>query len=96
MAQDGKENVVHVFVENRGSSLAFLAHLQIAKAKNDEDVVPIFWDDNYVSLLPGEKRELSARFEAANAGAGNLVLTVDGWNVAAASLVLGGGEKGKR
>ena len=55
--------------------------------------MPIFWDDNYVSLLPGEKRELTARFDAANAGDANLVLTVDGWNVAAASTPLAGKEK---
>jgi len=90
--KDGKETVVHVAVENPSSSLAFLAHLRIARAKGDEDVVPIFWDDNYVSLLPGEKRELSARFETAKGG-GDLVLTVDGWNVTASSTPLGG--KGK-
>jgi len=88
ITQEGKEKTVHVFVENPSSSVAFLARLRIAEAKGDDDVVPIFWDDNYVSLMPGEKRELSARFDAAHAGAGNLVLTVDGWNVVAASIPL--------
>jgi exo-1,4-beta-D-glucosaminidase len=85
---DGKEKVVHAFVENPSSSVAFMVHVRIASAKDDRDVVPIFWDDNYVSLLPGEKRELSAHFEAANAGDDDLVLTVDGWNVAATSIAL--------
>jgi exo-1,4-beta-D-glucosaminidase len=93
VTQEGKEKIVHVFVENRGSSVAFLAHLRIAKAKGGDDLVPIFWDDNYVSLMPGEKRELSAHFDAAKAGAGNLVLTVDGWNVVAASTPLDAKEK---
>jgi exo-1,4-beta-D-glucosaminidase len=93
VTQEGKEKIVHVFVENPGSSVALLAHLRIAKAKADDDVVPIFWDDNYISLMPGEKRELSARFDAAKAGAGNLMLAVDGWNVVTASTPLDAKEK---
>ena len=88
MSQDGRDRVVHAFVENPSSSLAFLVHLRVAKARDGEDVVPIFWDDNYFSLLPGEKRQLSARFMSANAGGGDLVLTVDGWNVGTATIPL--------
>jgi exo-1,4-beta-D-glucosaminidase len=55
--------------------------------------VPIFWDDNYFPLVPGEKRQLGARFESAKAGDGNLVLTVDGWNVATTSNPLAVKEK---
>ena len=91
--RSGKEHVVHAFVENPSSSLAFMVHLRVAQARDGEDVVPIFWDDNYFSLLPGEKREVSARFESAKARSGNLVLTVDGWNVATASSPLAVKEK---
>ena len=88
LSQEGNESVVCVAVENPSSSLAFMVHLRVTKPGSDEDVVPIFWDDNYVSLLPGEKRELSAQFETGMNNTGGLVLTVDGWNVAPASLPL--------
>ncbi len=91
VAQDGKDRVVHAFVENPGSSLAFMVHVRIANA-DGSDLVPIFWDDNYVSLLPGEKRELTARFDSTEGG-DNLLLTVDGWNVAASSNPLAAPEK---
>ena len=93
IVQEGKEKVVRAFVENPSSSLAFMVHVRVATAKGDEDVVPIFWDDNYVSLLPGENRELTARFEAANGGDGELVLTVDGWNVGQSSNGLAAEKK---
>ena len=93
ITHEGKEDIVHAYVENPSSSLAFMVHVRVARAKDDEDVVPIFWDDNYVSLLPGENRDLTARFETAHAGGGGLVLTVDGWNVAAASSPLTGKDK---
>jgi len=94
MSQEGKERVVHAFVENPSSSLAFMVHLRVARTSDAEDVVPIFWDDNYFPLLPGEKRQLSARFESAKDNGGNLMLAVDGWNVVAASnpLTFNGGH----
>jgi exo-1,4-beta-D-glucosaminidase len=93
ITQEGKEKVVHAFVENPSSSLAFMVHVRVAQQRDDADVAPIFWDDNYVSLLPGENRELTARFSAANAGDGGFVLTVDGWNVVASSSPLTAKEK---
>src|SRR5262249_25070599 len=46
VAQEGKEKVVHAWIENPTSSLAFMVHARVANA-NDDDVVPILWDDNY-------------------------------------------------
>jgi exo-1,4-beta-D-glucosaminidase len=71
---------VHAVVQNPSSNLAFMVHLRLANSKNGEDIVPIFWDENYFSLLPGEKREVSAHF-AGLATAAGAVLVVDGWNV---------------
>ena len=93
ITQDGKEKVVHAFVENPSSSLAFMVHVRVAKEKDDADVVPILWDDNYVSLLPGENRELTARFQAANAGEDGLTLSVDGWNVPTSSIPIAAKDK---
>jgi len=78
-SREGASQVIHAFVQNQGANLAFMIHLRLAN-KNGEDVVPIFWDDNYFSLLPGEKREVRARFDAAKSGT-EPVLTLDGWNV---------------
>jgi exo-1,4-beta-D-glucosaminidase len=85
LSREGKEAVLHVFVENPSASLAFMVHLRVANGSSGEDVAPIFWDDNYVSLMPLEKRKLSARFESDKNHGDGLVLTVDGWNVVAAS-----------
>jgi exo-1,4-beta-D-glucosaminidase len=68
-----------------------MVHVRVANA-NGDDVVPIFWDDNYVSLLPGEKRELTAHFDSAQAADDKFVLTTDGWNVPASSAALEAAE----
>ena len=40
-------------VENPGKSLAFFVHLKVNQA-GGEEVLPVIWQDNYFSLLPGE------------------------------------------
>ena len=49
-----------VTLENRSNALAFLVHLAVRKGPGGEEVLPVIWEDNYVTLLPGERRELTA------------------------------------
>lgn len=50
----GAEMTTHVTVENPSTHLAFMVHLQVNKGKDGEEVLPVLWEDNYFSLLPGE------------------------------------------
>jgi beta-galactosidase/beta-glucuronidase len=43
-------------------------------------VLPVYWSDNYVSLMPGERRTVTAEFDAASAGQGALHVAVRAWN----------------
>jgi exo-1,4-beta-D-glucosaminidase len=61
------------------SGLAFQIGLR-ALGEHDEPVVPAFWSDNYVSLLPGESRTLSVR-SSSHGGARISAIQVTGWNV---------------
>jgi exo-1,4-beta-D-glucosaminidase len=66
-----------VTLTNRGNSIAFFMRLQVIDRKGDE-ILPVFWEDNYVTLLPGESRTLIAKYRPS--GAARVV--VSGWNVA--------------
>jgi exo-1,4-beta-D-glucosaminidase len=72
---------VHALVQNPSSDIAFMVHLRFANSKTGEDIVPIFWDENYFSLLPGEEREVTAQFAPSALVGADAVLVVDGWNV---------------
>jgi len=78
----GSKTSVRVTVRNPSGSLAFMVHLRIGKAGSAEDVTPIFWSDNYFSLLPGEQREVTASYEATDLDDKAAVLEVDGYNIA--------------
>ena len=71
-----------VSLENPSKALAFLVHLAVRKGPGGEEVLPVLWEDNYVTLLPGEKRELTATYAPKDLGAATPVVTVDGWNIA--------------
>jgi exo-1,4-beta-D-glucosaminidase len=70
-----------VSLENPGPALAFFVHLAVRKGAGGEEVLPVLWDDNYLTLLPGEKREIAARYAASGLGDTTPVVTLDGWNV---------------
>jgi exo-1,4-beta-D-glucosaminidase len=77
-----------VSVRNPGSSIAFMVHLRVTKGKGGEDLTPILWSDNYFSLLPGEEKEVTARYESSDLEGKAAILEVDGYNVAAQSAEL--------
>jgi exo-1,4-beta-D-glucosaminidase len=80
------EIAARVTLENTGSGLAFLVRLRLLKGKDGAEVLPIFFDDNYLSLLPGEKREIIVHVRKSDLGRAKPVLAVDGFNVAPIQL----------
>ena len=48
--------------------------------------MPIFWSDNYFSLLPGEERVVSASYDASGLDGKAAVLVVDGYNVVSSAV----------
>jgi exo-1,4-beta-D-glucosaminidase len=77
----GEESITHVTVENPGKSLAFFVRLKVNHGLRGEEVLPVVWEDNYISLLPGEKRELTATYRTSELGTGKPAVEVTGWNV---------------
>jgi exo-1,4-beta-D-glucosaminidase len=80
-AAQGEDEVTHVTLKNPSSNLAFFVHLEIRKGNDGGDVHPIRWEDNYVSLMPGETRELAAAYSQSDLAGAKPVVRMDGWNV---------------
>jgi exo-1,4-beta-D-glucosaminidase len=79
----GKSSEMVVTVENQSSGIAFMVHARVTQGRDGEDLTPIFWSDNYFSLLPGEQRTVTARWDPSNLAGKQPVLIVDGYNLAA-------------
>ena len=67
-------------VSNPTKTLAFMVHLRLVKS-DGEDVIPAFFEDNFVSLMPGESRYLAVFYRAVDLGNTPAHLEVSGWNV---------------
>ncbi|MCX7048905.1 MAG: hypothetical protein NTX50_25890, partial [Candidatus Sumerlaeota bacterium] len=87
----GDEKLVRVRLENPTGHLAFFIQLALTKGMGGAggvsgaggaEILPVLWDDNYFSLLPGETRELTARLNAHDLGGDEkITLEVGGWNI---------------
>ena len=65
-----------VLINNRSDVIALGLELNLAD-KGGRTLLPVFWEDNYVSLLPGEERCLTVRARGEDVP----VVKVKGWNV---------------
>jgi exo-1,4-beta-D-glucosaminidase len=74
------EKTARVMLENPTQHLALFVRLALKQGDDGNEISPIYWNDNCVTLLPGAKKELTAKFSVQNAGDKAPVLVVDGWN----------------
>jgi hypothetical protein len=73
---------VVVSLKNAGNVAALETKLTLLKADGTR-VLPAYYSDNYVSLLPGEAREVAVEYPT-DGGASQV--GVRGWNVPAAAV----------
>ena len=76
------ENIrVRVDLKNTGTAAALANKLTLLNAGDGSRILPAYYTDNYVSLLPGESREIEIEYPAKSAmGAAQVALR--GWNLA--------------
>ncbi len=84
--EQGSKVGSRVSVRNPSGSIAVMVHLRVTKGKSGEDLTPIFWSDNYFSLLPGEEKEVMANYDPADLQGQQAAVEVDGYNVTPQTL----------
>ncbi|WP_166778309.1 glycosyl hydrolase 2 galactose-binding domain-containing protein [Xanthomonas cannabis] len=77
--EDGAEPVLRATVRNPSQQVALNTKLTLVDAQGQR-ILPAYYSDNYLSLVPGEQREVEIRGPSA-ATLRNATLQVRGWNV---------------
>ena len=77
----GEDVVTHVTLENPGKTLAFFVRVKLSSTQHGDEILPVLWEDNYITLLPGEKREVSATYHAKQLREPQPAIEITGWNV---------------
>ena len=70
-------------ISNPGSETAFFIRLKVADEKSGELALPVFFSDNYITLMPGESREISVDLTQLpeSEKSKSLNLEMEGWNI---------------
>ncbi|MGC1781396.1 MAG: sugar-binding domain-containing protein [Acidobacteriaceae bacterium] len=72
----GRELRVHL--ENPSHALAFQVEV-VGKDAKGHTIIPLLWSDDFIELMPGEHRDLTATLPE-NAAAGGTTVVVSAWN----------------
>jgi hypothetical protein len=82
--------IITVTLHNPGTQIALMAHLQLRRGKPATDsltnvtsrVLPVFYSDNYISLVPGESRTVIIQADEDDLKGESPLVAIDGWNIA--------------
>jgi hypothetical protein len=69
-----------VTVHNPTPSIALMSHLQLRR-HSGERVLPVYYSDNYISLLPNETRTVTIEAALKDFNGEDALVVFDGWNV---------------
>jgi len=81
---------VHLTLKNPSEHLAFQVRLGVRKKGQEAEILPVFWNDNYIELMPGESREMRAEYLPGSDVSGPLEVTLAGWNLETITIPLQG------
>jgi len=81
IVSQGKEWDVNVEVSNPSDNLAFFIELKAVRKSDGAPVLPVFWDENYISLPPGESKTLNVKFYGSDLGNDELEIKIQGVNL---------------
>jgi len=70
-----------VLLTNNSKTIAFFTRVEITSDYDGEEVIPITYSDNYITLFPGESKTITATFETRNLKSQKPFLGIEGFNV---------------
>jgi exo-1,4-beta-D-glucosaminidase len=79
--QANDETRVKIRFANNSDHIAFFLRAEITKDADGEEVLPIRYDDNYITIFPHETRELEALFEGSLLAGHEPGLRFEGYDV---------------
>jgi hypothetical protein len=72
---------VTVTLHNPTTNVAVMAHLQLRRQHSGERVLPVYYSDNYISLVPNETRTITIEAAGKDFNGEDALVVLDGWNV---------------
>jgi len=99
------QRLIAITLHNTTNHIALMAHVQLRRKsgvaqrggdgplslgwKSGERVLPVFYSDNYVSLIPDETKTIEIEAAASDFEGNDPLIVLDGWNVTVAPAAFG-------
>jgi hypothetical protein len=73
--------VIVTKISNQDKYPAFNVRLKLVGARSGKRILPVFYDDNYFTLLPGDSRTIITKVEDADTMGEKPVMKIEGFNI---------------
>lgn len=80
METNGSEVRLNVQLENPSEKLAFFNRLKVVDPQTGNNVLPVYYGDNYFSMAPGAEKAVTITFDKADMKGRKPRLMLEGWN----------------
>jgi len=80
--REGGTWILRTELLNTSKTPALLVHLKAVREREGDRILPALYDDNFITLLPGEKRSVRTELREADTRGETPAIAVDGFNVA--------------
>ena len=77
------QRLLEVTLHNPTKNIALMAHMQLRR-KSGGRILPVFYGDNYDSLVPGETKTITIEAAQSDFNGEDALIVIDGWNVTVA------------
>lgn len=85
----GGEATAGITIKNNSRHVAFFMRVEVTRGKDAEEILPITYEDNYITLFPGESRTIQANFRTSELAGQSAALRLEGYNVAKKVAAMG-------
>ena len=80
-AESNGTTQAQVLIANRSNRIAFFVRAEITAEPDGSEVLPIRYDENYVTIFPSETKTITATFDSSLLAAHRPSLRIEGYNV---------------
>jgi len=81
ISDSGNKINVDVTIKNTSDKIAFFIELNLKGENSGKSILPVFWEHNYVTLLPGEERIIRGFVHEKDRKGDNILFSFKGWNI---------------
>lgn len=78
--ENGRATITAIVSNPKNAPVAFAVRVKPVRTSDGERILPVFMNDNYFTLMPGEKRTVTMEFDAALLEGGSYRLDVEPYN----------------